>query len=504
MKALGWLTIVLLAGCSGAPAGDNVPVSSANGEEDESGSLESSPGDLGKADGNGTSASQKRKFQALGRISFGQTLTAPSTPADPAWSFYARADAELDLKAPGATSISLYGPKPLGGDWPAALQEATGDTLHAKVTAAGLYGFVVKNGSGLKVSLSCASNLCTPDTWSQRDQDGALSLVLVGDLGLTVSEAAVDQKGGTKSGSYQYYPEMLEGFAHYLSADVNLANLETAVTVAGSKQEKQFTFRMPVEALDAVTSAGINLVGSANNHAGDYGNGGVVDTIAALDSAIASKKLLGKAGIGVGFDAAAAPAVFDMKGVRVAYASCGIGYNVRGTGVGIAHFSDVKTVIARLAATPADLRILSIHAGVERDLSADETVVDAARKAVDAGIALVHAHHPHVVQGIEHRGDGLIFYSMGNFELRGAANMAAQGADRDYGIAARIQFDPAAKRMTQVNVAALYDMHQVVYPLAPVKAADRIGRLNKRSAELGSAGLSLKIDEPTGQGFAGF
>jgi hypothetical protein len=499
MKVGNLAAILLLGACSHAdPTG--APAVAPGSEEEEGGCLDTEPGDPGKADSPEGSAARKRKFLPLGRMRFGQTVTAPAAVDNPAWSFYARAGASVDLAAPGASGISLYGPKPIGADWPSALQEAASDKLTATLPADGLYGVVVKQGANLAVTLSCASAACAPDTWARPLAAQALSLVMVGDLGLTVSDAPVDHQGGFKTSQYQYYPEMLDGFAHYLSGHVNLANLETAVSTGGSKQDKQFVFRMPTEALDAVTSSGLNLLGAANNHAGDYGDGGIVDTIAALDKALASGAIGGKAGIGVGFDAAAAPAVFKVQGARIAYASCGIGYNVRSTGKGIAHVSDADKVIARLASTDADLRILSIHAGVERDLSPAPVVLDAARTAIDAGIAVVHAHHPHVVQGIERRGNGLIFYSMGNFELRGAANMAAQGADRDYGIAARLQFDPATRRLLEVEVAAVYDMHQVVVPLTQPKAGDRLHRLNQRSAGLGSAGLELAIDAVTGQG----
>jgi poly-gamma-glutamate synthesis protein (capsule biosynthesis protein) len=47
-----------------------------------------------------------------------------------------------------------------------------------------------------------------------------------------------------------------------------------------------------------------------------------------------------------------------------------------------------------------------------------------ARGLIDAGANLVVGHHPHVLQGIEYYGDGVIAYSLGNFVFTRATAIA--------------------------------------------------------------------------------
>ena len=42
-----------------------------------------------------------------------------------------------------------------------------------------------------------------------------------------------------------------------------------------------------------------------------------------------------------------------------------------------------------------------------------------AHSVIDAGADVVWGHHPHVLQPIEKYGDGIIFYSLGNFSFGG-------------------------------------------------------------------------------------
>ncbi|MBC6460973.1 CapA family protein, partial [Actinomadura sp. HBU206391] len=59
------------------------------------------------------------------------------------------------------------------------------------------------------------------------------------------------------------------------SADLAMVNLETAVTTGGAPAPKQFVFRAPPAAFQAVRSAGVDVVTMANNHGMDYGEAGL-------------------------------------------------------------------------------------------------------------------------------------------------------------------------------------------------------------------------------------
>ena len=60
-----------------------------------------------------------------------------------------------------------------------------------------------------------------------------------------------------------------------------MVNLETAITEGGSPASKEYNFRAPAGAFEALRVAGVDVVTMANNHGVDYGAGGLADTLAA-------------------------------------------------------------------------------------------------------------------------------------------------------------------------------------------------------------------------------
>jgi poly-gamma-glutamate synthesis protein (capsule biosynthesis protein) len=62
-----------------------------------------------------------------------------------------------------------------------------------------------------------------------------------------------------------------------------------------------------------------------------------------------------------------------------------------------------------------DYVIVSYHWGIEYKDDANGDQVRDARATIDAGADMVLSHHPHVIQGVEVYGDGLIAYSLGDF-----------------------------------------------------------------------------------------
>ena len=61
------------------------------------------------------------------------------------------------------------------------------------------------------------------------------------------------------------------------------------------------------------------------------------------------------------------------------------------------------------------LPILSVHSGIEHINYPSQISIQAARWLADSTPLIYYGHHPHVVQGIESRGQSLIAYSLGNF-----------------------------------------------------------------------------------------
>lgn len=219
-------------------------------------------------------------------------------------------------------------------------------------------------------------------------------------------------------------------FAHVrdilADAGIAVANLESAVGVAGTPAAKAYTFRAPPVAVDALAHAGIDLVSLANNHTLDYGPESLEETRALLrDRGILV------AGAGPDREAAHAPAVIERDGLTIAflaYASVA----VEGTGFdpstwtatedspGVA-WLDIPTMAADIEAARrnADLVVVLLHFGIEWALEPSDAQREQARAAIDAGATLVVGSGPHVLQEVEAYGDGLIAYSLGNFVFDG-------------------------------------------------------------------------------------
>lgn len=201
------------------------------------------------------------------------------------------------------------------------------------------------------------------------------------------------------------------------AADLSFANLECPASYLGSPypgKDPNITFRAEPGALFALKDAGFDVLSLANNHMTDWGGAAVEETIAALD-------LLGIAHVGAGGDAAsaAAPALIETKGLRIAV----LGYVEPMWSVveaserpGVAPIRE-DTMLAAVgeARESADLVVVSLHWGEEHQGIPRERDRAMARRLVDAGASLILGHHPHVLQGAEAYHGALIVYSLGNF-----------------------------------------------------------------------------------------
>jgi poly-gamma-glutamate synthesis protein (capsule biosynthesis protein) len=203
------------------------------------------------------------------------------------------------------------------------------------------------------------------------------------------------------------------------SADLTIANLETTLSNRGEAvhgKPAHLIFNGHPKGILSLTSAGVDLVSLANNHAMDHGSIALADTIAALD-----KAKIGHVGAGMNTTAAWKPAIVTVKGRRVAYVTAT--QNVpsyflpSATRAGVANGHAMKKLLATVRAVhkKSDIVIVSVYWGVEQSYTANAGQKHDARALIDAGADVVLSHHPHVMQGIDTYKGKLIAYSLGNF-----------------------------------------------------------------------------------------
>ena len=202
------------------------------------------------------------------------------------------------------------------------------------------------------------------------------------------------------------------------AADLALANLETPITARTYHVRKNtvFIFRALPEATSVLKNAGFDVLFTANNHAMDQYGPGILDTLRQLRRA-------GLVAVGTATEhqAACSGRVVEVKGVRVGFVAATLLLNTRRRPRqgGVCHVAP-KRARRRLVravrdiAERSDVVVASLHWGYEYVHRPTWSQRRLARALVAAGAQVVLGHHPHVLQGIEHLGKGVVYYSLGN------------------------------------------------------------------------------------------
>jgi hypothetical protein len=198
--------------------------------------------------------------------------------------------------------------------------------------------------------------------------------------------------------------------------DVVFGNLECTLAGDGRCIPAEPRVIATPELVRAVKAAGFSVVTLANNHAFDCFQPGYENLRGLL------KELgLPYFGAGMNLDEAAAPAILEANGLRVAF----LGAVDQRSGpyqfATPSQWGVAPLDIDRLTRQIGELRshvdhvVVSLHWGEERFLIPSPGQIEQAHALVDAGASLVLGHHPHVLQGLEIRRGAPIAYSLGNF-----------------------------------------------------------------------------------------
>jgi hypothetical protein len=213
-------------------------------------------------------------------------------------------------------------------------------------------------------------------------------------------------------------------------ADVVLLNIEGAIGEGPAPGKCRpgsttcYAFRQPTEvasALGRFADPAMVVGNVANNHALDAGLEGWHSTL----------RHLAEAGVeATGADTL--PTLVTSPSGRDTIAV--LGFSTFRAGIDARDLSGVRRHVARAFARHRRV-VVSVHMGAEgRDAqrTSDATEmflgenrgnpVEFARVATESGAALVIGHGPHVLRGVEWRGDALVFYSLGNLLTYGPFN----------------------------------------------------------------------------------
>lgn len=186
--------------------------------------------------------------------------------------------------------------------------------------------------------------------------------------------------------------------------DLTVVNMEGTLTDSTERADKQFAFKGPAEYAKILSAGSVETASVANNHSADYGQQSLDDTIEALDAE------------GVESFGYERICYRDVKGVKVAL-----------IGAAFPEDSDdnrkqMTDNIAKAREEGAQLVLVYVHWGIEREYTPTQDQIAMGHAAIDAGADLVVGGHPHVIQGYEVYQGRYIVYSLGNFCFGGNSN----------------------------------------------------------------------------------
>ncbi len=203
--------------------------------------------------------------------------------------------------------------------------------------------------------------------------------------------------------------------AQLQDCDLLIGNLETCLTSKRQPEEKKaYTLVEDPAAAARCSAAGFDVLGVANNHILDYGIGGAIDTLAALES-------VGVQSVGAGVDLESALAAYStiIQGRRIGVISFYAAEPSSWSPGFVVASGDIQLVLHRIRelSSSHDFVLVSLHWGTENTHYPSPSQQQMARACIDHGACVILGHHPHRVHGIEKYGAGVIYYSLGNFNF---------------------------------------------------------------------------------------
>ncbi len=255
-------------------------------------------------------------------------------------------------------------------------------------------------------------NSCDKNNISKKEEVKSAKLVFVGDI---MTHPNIVKSFENK--------DILFDLKDYLKGDIVFANLE--FTVDTNKPPMPYPeFNGSIEYLRYFFNY-FNLFSVANNHAYDQGAQAEVETIAEIERN--NKLIIG----GSTNSKYIKPLITNINNIPIflsAYTMLDNGISYRSNENGYFYFMNFfpkkEDLIEKIKddlklATNNELKIISLHFGLEYTTKPEEKTIEIARDLIENGVDIIIGHHPHVprcseiYEGTNHK--GIIIYSLGNF-----------------------------------------------------------------------------------------
>lgn len=283
-------------------------------------------------------------------------------------------------------------------------------TEQEQVEAQGKYAELLSDGEYMK-----ENNIYAKETAVKDEVTLAFAGDILFDPGYSVMAKMLQRANGIQNSISE------ELMAEMQNADIMMLNNEFPYSDRGTPTEgKQFTFRAKPEYADILHEMGVDIVSLANNHAYDYGETALLDTLDTLE-----QRNMPYVGAGRDLEEASAPVYFIAGDIKIAIVSATQIERLdtpdtkaaTETSAGVFRCwnpAKLLEVVAQ-AKENSDFVIVYIHWGTENTAELDWAQLDQAPKLVEAGADLIIGDHPHCLQPIQYVNGVPVIYSLGNF-----------------------------------------------------------------------------------------
>ena len=212
--------------------------------------------------------------------------------------------------------------------------------------------------------------------------------------------------------------------AEMRDADICMVNNEFPYSDRGQPIEgKTFAFRSKPANVKLLSQMGVDIVSLANNHAYDYGQDALLDSLDTLDG-----EGIARVGAGRNLEEAMVPAYFEVDGTKIGILAAtqierlenpdtkGATENSPGV-FRCFNETELNRLLEQIKQTKqqCDFLTVYIHWGTENTDELDWAQPYQAKLIAEAGADLIVGCHPHCLQGIDYMGDTPVIYSLGNF-----------------------------------------------------------------------------------------
>jgi len=264
-----------------------------------------------------------------------------------------------------------------------------------------------------------------PQSWAEQTSTSTIHIRAAGDLNITDSVV----KSGLSASGYEFTKSFIDVAPLLSEADLTVMNLEG--NIVGEPYGTSRT-SAPVQILESLRSAGVDLIQMANSCSINNGLIGLNSTLQAVHNS--GMEPLGAYASQADFQRAKGYTICEAQGIKVAFVAFTKGLNGMGLPNGNedcvnllykdydSTYKDVDTegitkILKNVAAEKPDITIAMLHWGSEGTDSISDTQERIVNLMKKNGVSVIIGTHPHRVHEIQFdkAAGTLVAYSLGDF-----------------------------------------------------------------------------------------